>query len=113
MKKRMTALLLALVMLLAGCTVFADETQHQPQKQAAAKPAGTVNEGATSESFSDVPEDSFYFEAVNWAVEEKITEGLTNTTFGPMPSATAPRSSPSCGGWMESLPYPARISSPM
>ena len=83
MKKRMTALLLALVMLMAGCTVFADETQHQPQKQATAKPAGTVNEGATSEGFTDVPEDSFYFEAVNWAVEEKITEGLTNTTFGP------------------------------
>ena len=83
MKKRMTALLLALVMLMAGCTVFADETQHQSQKQAAAKPAGTVNEGATSEGFTDVPEDSFYFGAVNWAVENQVTNGMGEGIFMP------------------------------
>ncbi|MBR7178760.1 MAG: type I pullulanase [Oscillospiraceae bacterium] len=33
--------------------------------------------------FEDVPEDSFYFEAVEWAVRNGITTGVTDTTFVP------------------------------
>ena len=33
--------------------------------------------------FEDVPEDSFYFEAVEWAVKNGITNGVTDTTFVP------------------------------
>ena len=33
--------------------------------------------------FEDVPEDSFYFEAVEWAVKNGITTGVTDTTFVP------------------------------
>ena len=33
--------------------------------------------------FADVSEDAFYYEAVKWAVENGITNGLTDTTFGP------------------------------
>ena len=33
--------------------------------------------------FTDVPEDSFYYESVLWAVEEGITTGATETTFDP------------------------------
>ena len=33
--------------------------------------------------FTDVPEDSFYYDAVLWAVEKGITTGTTATTFDP------------------------------
>lgn len=33
--------------------------------------------------FQDVPADSWYADAVTWAVEEKITTGTTKTTFSP------------------------------
>ena len=33
--------------------------------------------------FEDVPADSFYYEAVKWAVEEGITTGTSETTFDP------------------------------
>lgn len=34
-------------------------------------------------SFSDVPENAYYAEAVRWAVSEGITTGTTETTFSP------------------------------
>ena len=34
-------------------------------------------------SFSDVPADAYYAEAVRWAVSQGITKGTTNTTFSP------------------------------
>ena len=34
-------------------------------------------------SFTDVPADAWYADAVAWAVEQGITKGLTDTTFGP------------------------------
>jgi len=43
------------------------------------KPAPT----ATEHPFTDVAEDQFYYEAMLWAVENGITNGLTETTFGP------------------------------
>lgn len=36
-----------------------------------------------SNPFTDVPADSFYFDAVLWAVEKGITNGATTTTFNP------------------------------
>ena len=37
----------------------------------------------TEHPFTDVAEDQFYFNAMLWAVENGITNGLTATTFGP------------------------------
>jgi hypothetical protein len=37
--------------------------------------------------FEDVPENTYYYKAVLWAVEEGITEGTTPTTFTPDRSA--------------------------
>ena len=34
-------------------------------------------------SFTDVPADSFYYDAVLWAVENGITKGTSDTTFSP------------------------------
>ena len=34
-------------------------------------------------NFEDVPEDSYFRDAVAWALEQKITNGLTETRFGP------------------------------
>lgn len=34
-------------------------------------------------AFADVPEDDYYSEAVNWAVENEITRGTSETTFSP------------------------------
>jgi len=42
----------------------------------------TILTGAEG-AFEDVPADSFYFESVEWAVEEGITNGVTATTFLP------------------------------
>ena len=38
--------------------------------------------------FVDVPEDSWYIEAVLWAVEKGITSGTTDTTFSPNSNVT-------------------------
>ena len=35
-------------------------------------------------SFTDVDESAFFYEPVLWAVEEGITNGMTDTTFGPL-----------------------------
>ena len=43
------------------------------------KPAPT----STEHPFTDVDVDQFYFQAMLWAVENGITNGLTATTFGP------------------------------
>ena len=43
------------------------------------KPAPT----STEHPFTDVTKGQFYYEAMLWAVENEITNGLTATTFGP------------------------------
>ena len=43
------------------------------------KPAATNAE----HSFTDVKEGKFYYDAMLWAVENKITEGMSSTTFAP------------------------------
>lgn len=39
-------------------------------------------------SFSDVPESAYYAKAVEWAVENGITNGITETTFAPDTTCT-------------------------
>lgn len=60
--KRMITLLLALAMCI-GMLPVAAFAQTMP--------------------FTDVDEDAFYYDAVAWAVEDGITEGMTAATFGP------------------------------
>ena len=43
------------------------------------KTADTVDE----ELFDDIPAGAYYFEAVSWAVKNKVTNGIGNGKFGP------------------------------
>ena len=45
--------------------------------------AGSPSPTATENPFTDVPANTWYTDAVLWAVENGITNGLTATTFGP------------------------------
>ncbi len=44
---------------------------------------GEKEPAATQNPFADVPADAYYCDAVLWAVEEGITTGYNETTFGP------------------------------
>lgn len=50
-----------------------------------AESAGTlvIDEAPAGPSFTDVPATSVFFEAIEWAVEQGITNGVTETTFAP------------------------------
>ena len=52
--------------------------------RAAGKPAPTQ----TSHNFTDVKSSAFYYKAMLWAVENKITVGVTKTTFKPEDTCT-------------------------
>ena len=56
-----------------------------------ADPAGqgriTILE-SPEQGFTDVEEGDYFYDAVLWAVENGITEGTTDTTFGPDESCT-------------------------
>ena len=45
--------------------------------------AAFTEDNAVLNFFSDVPNDSFYYEAVKWAVEKNITSGVGNNLFAP------------------------------
>ena len=45
--------------------------------------AGSPEPQTTENPFEDVPEDSWYADAVLWAVEQGITRGISDTRFGP------------------------------
>ena len=62
MSKRILALVLAL------CMVFS------------LVPMSVMAQG---EGFTDVTESDFFYEPVMWAVEEGITNGISETAFGP------------------------------
>ena len=58
-------------------------------------PAGKVEVKATFMEdnsvlnfFYDVPNDAYFYEAVKWAVKSGVTNGLTDTMFGPYESCT-------------------------
>ena len=42
--------------------------------------------------FYDVPNDAFFYEAVKWAVKSGVTNGLSDTMFGPYESCTRAQS---------------------
>ena len=48
----------------------------------------TQNGGTAQNPFVDVKEDAYYYDAVLWAVEQKITSGTSATTFSPDASCT-------------------------
>jgi hypothetical protein len=43
----------------------------------------TFTEDGSLYPFQDVPSDAYYFEAVNWAVANNVTNGTSETTFSP------------------------------
>ena len=45
--------------------------------------AGKPEPSSAEHPFTDLDEKAFYYKAVLWAVENEITKGLTDTTFGP------------------------------
>ena len=45
--------------------------------------AGRPGAGSTEHPFADVKPSDFYYDAMLWAVENGITNGMTATTFGP------------------------------
>ena len=45
--------------------------------------AGSPEPTTTENPFEDVPTNAFYYKAVLWAVENQITNGLSDTEFGP------------------------------
>ena len=47
-----------------------------------------VQEGETEPTFEDVPASAYCYDAVEWAVENGITTGVTNTTFVPLREVT-------------------------
>ncbi len=61
----------ALALLLALCMVFS------------LLPATVMAEEAEQTVFTDVSETDFFYEPVLWAVENSITNGMTETAFGP------------------------------
>lgn len=48
----------------------------------------TATTTETAVSFTDVASGAYYYDAVQWAVSQEITSGLTSTTFGPDQSCT-------------------------
>ena len=44
---------------------------------------GSRTPGLTDHPFTDVPSGKWYEQSVLWALENGITDGLTDTTFGP------------------------------
>ena len=73
MKKRAVSVLLALALCL-GLTVFASAEDQSDETPA--------------DPFTDVAEDAYYAQAVNWALERGITSGTTPTTFSPGATCT-------------------------
>ena len=45
--------------------------------------AGEPDVSAASGAFEDVDADEYYYEAVLWATQEEITDGMTEITFQP------------------------------
>ena len=85
-----------------------DELKGTVTEEAYGQPAGriTVDQGL---AFTDVAATSPYYDGIEWAVDEGITNGTTATTFSP-PTRTAPvpRSSPICGAPPVLRSLPAR-----
>ena len=62
---------------------YVDALGHEYVDDVCKRCGETVPNHGGSTPFTDVPVDSFYEESVLWAVENEITNGLTDTEFGP------------------------------
>ncbi|MBR5381023.1 MAG: S-layer homology domain-containing protein [Oscillospiraceae bacterium] len=63
-----------------------DDDEDVPAAPAPAAPAGEDNNAA--ETYTDVSEDDWYYEAVDWAVSEGLMNGMDEDTFAPEDSGT-------------------------
>ena len=78
-----------------GITNGTSDTTFSPEKTVTRaeavtflwRAAGQPEPTATVNPFADVTENDFFYKAVLWAVEKGITNGMTETTFGPLKTA--------------------------
>ena len=68
--KKIMLFALAMVLVFGMIPAFADEVDELPA-------------GGTEYYFNDVPEDSYYFDAVYWALDRYVTNGTSYNTFSP------------------------------
>ncbi len=73
---------------LNGYTLYVNGTAVSADNSKAASSENTDSAETAKTSFSDVRSGSYYYDAVQWAVENSITSGLTATSFGPGNSCT-------------------------
>ena len=79
-----------------GITCGTDATKFSPYRRLNRaeymtfmwRAAGKPEPKTTTNPFTDVRKKDFFYKAVLWAVEKKITEGVTPTTFAPMEECT-------------------------
>ena len=64
-----------------------EDSQFTATMEILATPYSTMLSTTTS-AFTDVQTDSYYYDAVNWAVANGITNGTSDTTFSPDTSCT-------------------------
>ena len=88
MKTKVTAIVLAGILILSmigNAACFAETYATPGQTEASGGKIGVLSGDTAAESgdFWDVPESAFFFEPVNWAVEQGITKGVGENTFGP------------------------------
>lgn len=76
--KRIKYIILLSILLSLISSIYADSPSDYEE----------VMEITESTVFSDVPIDSYYYDAVNWAVSEGITTGTSATTFNPTATCT-------------------------
>lgn len=94
MRKKVTAILLVVTVILsmgsAACAAQADVLPVEAQNIAAELQALAAENGDPAEggAFSDVAASDYYFDAVNWAVENQITQGMGNGLFMPADTCT-------------------------
>ena len=63
-----------------------DDTHYtftMPEGRVTVKATFKQADAPSSTGFTDVAADAYYADAVKWAVDKGITNGLTATTFGP------------------------------
>ena len=68
----------------AECTVSVTR-RHSSPSAVTPEPEPTPD---NSTSFTDVPANAYFADAVKWAVDKGATNGLTDTMFGPYESCT-------------------------
>lgn len=69
-------------------TPTAAPAQTKPAPKSAAPAAGTETPAKKTVHFSDVARGAYYYDAVQWAVQQGIASGTTETTFSPDQNCT-------------------------